>query len=135
MNIKTTSLIIENKLGKILLQVRDNKPSLPFPGKLDTIGGSIEGTELPLEALQREISEELPTYNPKPITFWKKFYYENYEIFVFLSKDHGLDNEPLPITEGERSIWVGLEEFENLEFAYNSKEVIREYFSRNQKIL
>ncbi len=41
------------------LQLRDDKPTIPVPGKWSLFGGGIEKGELPLDGIMREIEEEL----------------------------------------------------------------------------
>ena len=41
------SLILENAKGEVLMQLRDNKPSIPYPNCLGTFGGQIEEGETP----------------------------------------------------------------------------------------
>ena len=52
------SCLVLNKDGKIVLQLRDNDCPT-FPGRLATFGGGIEQGELPMQALVRELKEEL----------------------------------------------------------------------------
>ncbi|MDR2017692.1 MAG: NUDIX domain-containing protein [Syntrophobacterales bacterium] len=42
-------LFIENKEGKVLLQLRDNTPQIPSPDCWGTFGGQIEEGENPLK--------------------------------------------------------------------------------------
>ena len=53
------------KENKILLQLRDNKLDINYPGFWSLIGGQIEKNETPLSGLEREIKEEItaPVYN------------------------------------------------------------------------
>lgn len=45
--------------GKILMQLRDEKKSIAFPGHWSFFGGSIEKGESPMHAALREIQEEI----------------------------------------------------------------------------
>ena len=45
--------------GKLLLQHRDNFPNIYFPNKIGLFGGLVDAGETPLEAIRREIREEL----------------------------------------------------------------------------
>lgn len=45
--------------GRYLLQLRDQKPGLFYPGHWGLFGGAIEPPETPEAALRRELSEEL----------------------------------------------------------------------------
>jgi len=45
--------------GRYLLQLRDNKPGIFFPGHWGLFGGGVGADETPVEALRRELDEEL----------------------------------------------------------------------------
>jgi 8-oxo-dGTP diphosphatase len=50
--------IKNEKLGKYLFFLRDNKPTIPNPNMYGLLGGGIEVGEEPIEALEREMQEE-----------------------------------------------------------------------------
>ena len=56
---------------KVLLFHRDNIPSIPFPDCWQLPGGTLEYGETALEALKRELDEEV-SYVPENIIFLKK---------------------------------------------------------------
>jgi mutator protein MutT len=53
-----TALLFDRN-GQLLIYLRDDKPTIPFPNHWDLFGGHVEPGELPEEALIREIREEL----------------------------------------------------------------------------
>ncbi len=53
------AVIFLNKDDNLLLYLRDNKPEIPFPNKWCFLGGHLEKEETPLQALEREIKEEI----------------------------------------------------------------------------
>jgi ADP-ribose pyrophosphatase YjhB (NUDIX family) len=59
MTILSVGAIIYDSEGKLLLQKRDLKKSIYFPGLWGVFGGACEKNEIPSETIVREISEEL----------------------------------------------------------------------------
>lgn len=53
------AVIFLNKKNNLLLYLRDNKPEIPYPNTWALLGGHLENKETPLEALKREIKEEI----------------------------------------------------------------------------
>lgn len=59
--------------GKYLLQKRDPKPDIWYPDFWGLFGGSVEPNEAPLEALARELYEELELTITSPPQFFTRF--------------------------------------------------------------
>ncbi|MBF0235851.1 MAG: NUDIX domain-containing protein [Desulfamplus sp.] len=57
--IKQAAIILPYRDGKILMQLRDDKEGIVFPGKWGFFSGRIERGETPLECAHRELYEEL----------------------------------------------------------------------------
>jgi mutator protein MutT len=117
---ETVVLIFIDKKGKILLQKRGTYSK--GGEKLGYFGGNIEEGENPLEALVRELQEEI-RYIPEKIKFWKKVdfvcsapgKYNNFNvtIYIFVSP---LDRkaEEIEVYEGEGKVVTTLDkELEN----------------------
>ena len=56
--------ILLDKFGRLLLQRRDDIPSILFPGRIGLFGGHREGDESFFECVVREIYEETSYYVP-----------------------------------------------------------------------
>ena len=51
------------------MQLRDDIPGIPYPGRWGLFGGHLEAGETPQEGLQRELLEEISYSVPKLIKF------------------------------------------------------------------
>jgi len=54
-----SKILLLNPEKKLLMALRDDKPEIPYPKHWGNVGGEIEQGESPLEALKREIKEEI----------------------------------------------------------------------------
>ncbi len=72
--------VVVDTLGDLLLQLRDDKPDIIYPGGIGLFGGHREGDESALECVARELAEEL-SYEIAP------------ERFVPLASREGEDSE------------------------------------------
>ena len=69
MTILSVGAIIYNSNGELLLQKRDLKESIYFPGLWGVFGGACEKNESPAETIIREVSEELKVSIAPPKLF------------------------------------------------------------------
>ncbi len=60
--------------GALLTYLRDDKPSIPFPGLWDLPSGGREGRETPQDCILRETYEEFQLSLTKDRITWGKFY-------------------------------------------------------------
>jgi|SRR3989339_2074008 len=65
--------------GKYLLQLRDNKPTIAAPGEWSLFGGKLQKGETPLQAVHREIFEELNINPSDYVPLWHEDYYVDIE--------------------------------------------------------
>ena len=61
--------------GRLVLQLRDTKPSIETPGMWSLFGGKIEKKEDPKKAMLREIEEELCIQVKEICYLWDCIYY------------------------------------------------------------
>lgn len=123
------SLILENAKGEVVLQLRDNKPGIPFPNCIGTFGGEIELGETPAKAIEREIKEELD-YDLRGYGYMGIFSSLGYDVHAFRKVDHELDIEQLVLREGQRIILVTKEnkDKQSHEYAFNCEEILNYCF-------
>ena len=94
--------IIRNK-SKILLQKRDNKKNIFFPNHIGLFGGAKNYNESYVQALKRELKEEIG-FTPQNINFFMKlsFDFKNKKIlrYVYICKVNVLNKKKINLTEG-----------------------------------
>jgi 2-amino-4-hydroxy-6-hydroxymethyldihydropteridine diphosphokinase len=122
-------LLIENGRGEVLLQLRDDKQSIPYPNCWGTFGGQIEEGELPEAAIMREIEEELG-YRPDRPEQYGMFHCDGYDIFMFRCIDFGLRLDGLQVREGQRAGFFSCADLDPALFAFNCREIVQDYFKR-----
>lgn len=120
-------LLIENSEGKVLLQLRDDNPDIPYPGCWGTFGGQIEGDETPEEGIRREIWEELE-YELSDPEYFGNFPFDGYDIYMYRTVDRGLTLNDLTVREGQEGRFFSLRELEGVDCAANCREIVTAYF-------
>jgi 2-amino-4-hydroxy-6-hydroxymethyldihydropteridine diphosphokinase len=122
-------LLIENGRGEVLLQLREDKPSIPYPNCWGTFGGQIEEGELPEAAIMREIEEEIG-YRPDRPEQYGVFPCDGYDIFMFRCVDTELRLDGLQVREGQRAGFFSCADLDGAHFAFNCREIVEDYFRR-----
>ena len=121
------SILLIDKDEKILLQLRDDKPTIHDPGKWGTFGGGIEEGETPLQGAIRETKEELD-YDLVDPDYAGNYPYNGYDVHFYTKKDPTLKLENLTVHEGQRAGLFTIKEIKELDTAFNAKEVILAIF-------
>ena len=103
--------LIYDKQGRILLQLRDNKPEVLEPNRWGFFGGMVEAGETLEEALTRELEEELGNHVGSIETELFRTEENTYEILniIFLVRCTESD-ENFCLTEGQSFGWFTLDE-------------------------
>lgn len=128
------SAIPVNPQGKILLQQRDDRPDLLYPGYWTTFGGAMEVGETPEEAMRRELMEEIEL--ELPLKFWK-VYDEKVDLggnlvpvrrYIFVGP---IDQpaEGIKLNEGQALGYFGLGDLKNLKIGFGFEPLFREFFA------
>ena len=65
--------------GNYILQLRDEQPTIASAGQWALFGGKLKTTETPLQAIRREIYEELSVKPAEYIYLWYTDYFASFE--------------------------------------------------------
>lgn len=106
--------VILEKDGKILLQLRDNKPNILYPNHWGTFGGGVEKGETPKQTAVREIEEEIGVIlSEADLEFFYEFEDPNGIVYVFKAEfpQGGIIN----LREGKEARFFSKEEIMNLD--------------------
>lgn len=117
--------------GDYALQLRDDKPTIAAAGQWSLFGGMINTNETPMEAIQREIQEEL-SVGPNEFSYlWFTDYYSEFEKSVirtwFFVSDISLVWDKHRLTEGQRVEVFPIEKIEGLNMPIVMKETIKRF--------
>lgn len=107
---KTVVVILPYQGSRVLMQLRDDKAGIAFPGKWGFFGGAIEAGESPEEAARRELAEEIGYTAPRLLTLGCGVIPE-VEVFSHAFAcplDVGM--EALELTEGMDMAWFDFDE-------------------------
>ena len=121
------SVIMHDKSGRILLQLRDEELE---KGKWVLFGGSVEKEDQSEEeAVKREIEEEL-CYRIKDLSFFKRYKHGSVEQPIYvISKPVSMKN--LKLKEGACMRFFKPADLRSIKIGFNYKEIIQDYL--NQK--
>lgn len=127
---KIAAIILENNEGEILLYLRDNKSTIPFPNHWDLFGGHVEEGETPEEALVREVKEEL-NYDLKDYRFFKKYDCQEGDVapnikYVYVGKIEKPISE-LTLDVGQKLQFFKPSEIPNVKFANILASIVIDY--------
>lgn len=98
--IRVAKAILLDREGKILIYLRDDKPTIPYPNYWDLIGGTLEADETALEGLLRETIEEIGVQLGQVNAFVDYDTDENEHFTIFWAQIDAVPHE-LQLTEGE----------------------------------
>lgn len=109
---------------KFLLQLRDNKPNIPYPNTWAFFGGGVEEGEKHEEALKRELKEELG-WCPQSFEFLIKIMNKtvNCNITHYIAKC-SVSSDKLCLGEGTALGWFTYDEMLTLENLINEVEYV-----------
>jgi len=124
-----TALLFDRN-NKLLIYLRDDKPTIPFPNHWDLFGGYVEDGETPEQALVRETKEELDL----ELKNFEKF--RDYDVkegdahpnvkHVYWARVDVVPEE-LTLNEGQRLVSIDLEDRHKFKFANVLGKIIDDF--------
>ena len=123
-----TNIILLNEENAVLLQLRYNKPTIPYPNMWALPGGHRDKHETPLECILREVHEELGI--------------ELQEVFLFAAaqRSYGSEHtywakatfhlENIKLSEGQEVRWFTYDEIKNIQLIYEDNAIVDSFFQQ-----
>jgi len=121
------SIIFYNNSHQVLLVLRDNIPTIPYPGVWDIPGGHIEDNETAEECIVREMLEEIEV-TVEGCTLFRVYEFSDRTEYVFM-KQADFDLQNIVLHEGQMLRWFSRNETSKVELAYGFDEVLADYFN------
>ncbi len=124
-------IVLVDADGRVLLQLRDEKDWIPFPGMWALPGGMREGGESPDECIRREVSEEMGIeLAADDVThLWSRV--RSYGIEHTFTARVDVAAEDIRLTEGQQVRWFHPSDAVRMSLAYEDNAVLAE-FSQTQ---
>lgn len=131
---QSVGAVLVNSRGQILLQQREDKPELLFPGHWSTFGGAVEPDETPDEAVQRELLEEIEL--SPALTLWQtfehKYVYRGRPTVVEQFMYYGavaLEADQIALNEGKALGFFSRSDLDTLPIAFGFRPVFEAFFA------
>jgi 8-oxo-dGTP diphosphatase len=120
------SIILLNSKKQVLLFLRDDKSSIPFPNTWDLLGGHPEDNESPEEGIRREMQEEIELELGE-IYLFREYRWEDYQEYIFW-KELDLDLTKTKLHEGQRLAYFSKENIKRTQLAFHANQVLDDFF-------
>jgi len=119
------SSILISKDRKLLLHLRDDKPTIPYPGVWALFGGSVNKNENSYEAIKREIKEEI-NFDLVNFGLFREFVHNKKREYAFVG-EIDKDLEALTLKEGQEMRFFEPNKINDLEIRPDDKKTLEMY--------
>ncbi|HWU37328.1 MAG TPA: NUDIX domain-containing protein, partial [Candidatus Acidoferrum sp.] len=127
-------LFYDRQKQRVLLYRRDNKPTIPFPDRLDILGGHTEEGETPEQTAVREIAEELDD-----LRSGSPYILTGHQFFMTFTDARGVtdhifykavdfDITDVRLKEGQELVWVTEEHVRCTPLAFGYNPILAKFF-------
>lgn len=126
---KNTAILFYNKKGEVLLQLRDDIPTINWPNHWGCIGGGVEEGETLEEGLKREVKEEIE-YDIEEYESIGMFpIRENREYHMFIGPlDTPVEN--ITLHEGQEVRYINPQDAFTLPLTKGTRHLLHRYIER-----
>jgi 8-oxo-dGTP diphosphatase len=125
---KGASIIFINDKNELLLLLRDNIPTIPYPNMWDLPGGHVEDNESPVKCIMREMKEELNINLDRFDLFSVDEFADRIE-YTFWKKVN-FDISRVKLSEGQMIRWFTETEAMNTKLAYGFNQIVGNFFAK-----
>ena len=125
---KGTSIIFINDKNELLLLLRDNIPTIPYPNMWDLPGGHVEAGETPAECIVREMKEEMDLILDEFSLFSVDEFKDRIEYTFWKEVDFDVDQ--VNLNEGQMIKWFTETEARNAKLAYGFNQIVNSFFEK-----
>ena len=123
-----SSIIFVNDERKILLFLRDDLPSIPYPDMWDVPGGHVEKNERPEQCIVREMKEEMNLTLDEFELFSKIEFEDRIEYTFWARANFNIDE--IVLLEGQKLKWFTKDEAKKTQLAYGFNEIVEKFFDQ-----
>ncbi|MEX2227900.1 MAG: NUDIX domain-containing protein [Dehalococcoidia bacterium] len=140
----SAGILLVDRQGRVLMQLRDDNPKIMFPGHWGIVGGASQGDESPEKAARRETEEETGL-TPGRIEPFRAYYFNgrratdgkrnaatrassDFELYLFHAPCE-TPVEEMTCGEGQELRFLGPDGIDGLDIAYNHREVLEDFFA------
>jgi 8-oxo-dGTP diphosphatase len=124
---KGSSIIFVNHKNEILLLLRDNIPTIPYPNMWDLPGGHVEADESPEECIVREMKEEMDLILDEFSLFSVDEFKDRIEYTFWKKVD--FDVNQINLNEGQMIRWFTKPKAKNVKLAYGFNQIVDSFFN------
>ncbi len=125
---KGCSIIFVNDRRQILLLLRDDIPTIPYPNMWDLPGGHVESNETSEECIVREMEEEMGLEISGFQLFSVTEFDDRFEHVFWMESN--LDIDKIDLTEGQCLKWFSEKEVKAIRLAYGFNQISEDFFKK-----
>lgn len=125
---KGCSILFMNDLKDILLFLRDDKESIPYPNMWDVPGGHVERGESPDQCIVREMKEEIDI-ELEEFNLFSVMEFDDRMEYTYWKKEN-LDINKMDLTEGQCLKWFSRDDVRKTKLAYGFNEIVEDFFKK-----